>query len=210
MHCGQGLQDVKAEIRRTQTPRSNRAVRVSLTGKLELPPKMYVDRSPVLPDLPIGEYVEKGFGHMNAFPAQMSAVEGKVIGTEGSLEVIEHCSVDVDAGALACIVTLDGSPTDPPQHPRESQYDFWLQPAGKALYLTPLNGTLLTKGDVTEPGFQGCEAASYSKGRVRIDGLPPHSTICIHTGIGRYAELILEKTAKPGADRLSLRYVTWE
>jgi hypothetical protein len=51
-----------------------------LTGKLTFAPKVFVEYKPPpdIPGLPKGEYVQKGFGHQNAYPAELVVVDGHV------------------------------------------------------------------------------------------------------------------------------------
>jgi hypothetical protein len=53
-------------------------------------------------------------------------------------------------------------------------------------------------------------AAQYSKGRMRVDGLPAGACICVQTNEKRYAELRVNEAIRVGADRVLLSYKTWD
>jgi hypothetical protein len=128
----------------------------------------------------------------------------------GQLKIFLHCAVDLDIGTWACVVTLDGDGTEPPSHSAGKNDDFRLEPHGSNLYLHPRNGTLLTTPTPVESGFTGCTTARYAKGRLRVDGLPTGTYICVRTNEGRYAELRVDEPIRTGADRVILSYKTWE
>jgi hypothetical protein len=140
----------------------------------------------------------------------LAAASPDVVRKQGMLGVQDYCSVDLDEGTAQCTITLDGDGTQPPTHPRGKGYDFWYQPAGKARYLVPQNGALLSTGGQTEAGSSGCAAATYVKGRIRIDGLPPGTHICVRTSTGRLAEFLLNGSVDPKKGVVSITYITWE
>ena len=82
--CGGNLAEVARRIREVSYRRNQPAVRLSLTGELVVAPKKFVeyDPPPMLPGLPRGEYVQTGFGHMNAFLAELVVVDGRVASTD--------------------------------------------------------------------------------------------------------------------------------
>jgi hypothetical protein len=140
----------------------------------------------------------------------LAAASPDVVRKQGMLEVQEYCSVDLDEGTAQCTITLDGDGTEPPTHPRGKGYDFWYQPAGRARHLVPQNRALLSTGGPTEAGRSGCASATYAKGRIRIDGLPPGTHICVRTSAGRLAEFRLNPSVDPKRGVVSITYITWE
>ena len=128
----------------------------------------------------------------------------------GKLEVFLHCAVDLDAGECACMVTLDGDGREPPGHPRGKDDDLRLEPRGAHIYLEPRHGTLVAQVTPSRSELNGCMAARYSRGRVRVNGLSQGTSICVRTSKGQYAELTIEKAIATGADRALLSYITWE
>ncbi len=56
-------------------------VTLRLTGTLTPPRKVFVKDPlrPPIPGWPEGEYVEMGFGHMNAFPVQLTVTDGRIL-----------------------------------------------------------------------------------------------------------------------------------
>jgi len=127
---------------------------------------------------------------------------------QGSIEIPEFCSVNLDQGKASCLVTLDGDGTDPPVHPRGMGFDFWYQADGKAKYVAPQNGAVLALGDLNDAGFTGCSVANFSKRRVRVDLLSVGTHICVRNKAGRIAEIQLERV-DPKSHRLPIAYVTW-
>jgi hypothetical protein len=141
--------------------------------------------------------------------AMLAAASGQ-IRRVGQLTVHPHCAVDLDKGVCECVVTLDGDGREPPSHPPGRDDDFRLEPSGKGLYIQPRHGTLLAKGTSVESGLTGCLAAQYAKAKVRLDGLPPGTYICVHTNEKRYAEVRVDEAIRVGVDRVVLSYKTWE
>jgi hypothetical protein len=125
---------------------------------------------------------------------------------EGTIKVGDHCAVSLDQGTAACLVTLDGDGTEPPVHPTGKEFDFWYKAEGKASYFESENGTMFADG--TKPADQsGCVAAVFSKRRVRVDGLPVGTQICLRNRRGAIAEIQLRGV--DGKKLLSIGYATW-
>lgn len=84
--CSQSLIELRNRMRRLVLSRERTPVPITVTGILQLPPKIFVEytQPPVISGLPKGEYVEMGFGHMNAFPAQLIVMDGRLILAEKS------------------------------------------------------------------------------------------------------------------------------
>jgi hypothetical protein len=78
--CSGDLKDLTQRIRLVRFSRKSSTKQMVLIGKLEFAPKVFVDyKRPLdIPGLPKGEYVQTGFDHMNAFPAQLLVVEAHV------------------------------------------------------------------------------------------------------------------------------------
>jgi len=140
----------------------------------------------------------------------MLAASSRQIRRAGQLTVHPHCAVDLDEGVCECIVTLDGDGTEPPSHPPGKNDDFRLEPSGSRLHIQPRHGTSLAKDTSVELGLTGCMAAQYTKARLRVDGLPAGTYICVHTNEGRYAEVRVDEAIRAGAERVLLSYKTWD
>jgi hypothetical protein len=138
------------------------------------------------------------------------AVSSGDVRRAGQLQVHLHCAVDLDSGVCLCMVTLDGDGTEGPSHPAGKDDDFRFEPDGSRLYLQPRHGALLAKPTHVVSGLTGCRAAQYSKGRLRVDGLPTGFSICVRTNEGRYAEVRLEEAIRAGTERVLFSYTTWE
>ncbi len=56
-------------------------IRLRLTGTLLPPRKVFVKDllSPPIPGWPEGKYVEMGFGHMGAYPVQLTVTDGRIV-----------------------------------------------------------------------------------------------------------------------------------
>lgn len=117
----------------------------------------------------------------------------------------------LDGGKIECAAILDGDGSEPLQHLRGKEWDFWFEASGKIRWLHPQNHTMFAKAETTEPGKVGCQATTYSRRAFRIDALPSGSHVCVLTGQGRYAELtILDTVANSSNKPSQLTYVLWE
>ncbi len=93
--CSPELRNVLSSLRKIRYSREASRITVVLTGKLTLPPRVYVEYAPppAVPGLPKGEYVQMGFGHMNGFPVELIVQDGRIIsdhGTSSPKEAKEH------------------------------------------------------------------------------------------------------------------------
>jgi hypothetical protein len=127
---------------------------------------------------------------------------------EGTIKVGNHCAVSLDQGTAACVVTLDGDGTEPPVHPTGKEFDFWYKAEGKISYFEPENGTMFAVGGSDPANQSGCMAAVFSKRRVRVDGLPVGTHICLRNRRGAFTEVqLMEMDRKKQV--LSIGYATW-
>lgn len=57
---------------------------ISLSGRVLAAKKVFREYSPTpaIPSWPKGEYVEMGFGHMNAFPVELVVMDGQIATSE--------------------------------------------------------------------------------------------------------------------------------
>jgi hypothetical protein len=108
--------------------------------------------------------------------------------------------VALEGGKIECVVTLDGDGREPKQHPGGKEWDFWFEEVGRVRFLHSQNRTKFALA-----GRAGCEAATYKLNRVRIDGWPLGSHVCVLTALGRYAELTFAN-----ATSFSFQYVLRE
>ena len=110
------------------------------------------------------------------------------IHAQGIIEVSQLCAVDIDERKSTCTIELDGRGAIPPA--RDPDSDFWIRAGQKGeLYIVPLNGVRLALNPPTEWSKSGCISAVYSIRKVRIDGLPSGSRVCIRTSRDRYAQV---------------------
>ena len=72
--CGQELTKLVDTVLRMQAAGQVSAIQVSLTGKFAVAPTVFVENvlPSVVPGLPKGENVQKGFGRMNSFTPRRS------------------------------------------------------------------------------------------------------------------------------------------
>ena len=126
---------------------------------------------------------------------------------EGTIQVGDHCAVSLSQGTAACLVTLDGDGTEPPEHPTGKEFDFWYKAEGKASYFVSENGTRFAVGGSDPADLSGCTAAVFSKRRVRVDGLPVGTHICLRSRRGTIAEIQLR--GMDAKKRLLIGYTTW-
>jgi hypothetical protein len=123
------------------------------------------------------------------------------IHAQGNVVLSAECSLDVDEGASSC-------PGDSASN--ESVYDLRLGVgASGEIYIIPRNTAQLALNPATTYDLQGCVNAKYSKDRVRIDGLPLGSRICVKSNAERYSQIMSDSIIKPGDGRVRLRFVTW-
>jgi hypothetical protein len=127
---------------------------------------------------------------------------------EGTIKVGDHCAVSLDQGTAACLVTLDGDGTEPPLHPTGKEFDFWYKAEGKASYFESENGTMFAVGGSDSADLSGCIAAVFSNRRVRVDGLPVGTHICLRNRRGAIARIQL-RGMDPKKHFLSIGYATW-
>lgn len=84
--CSQNLMELCDGMHRLVPSREHTPIPITVTGILQLPPKLFVEYTPppVILGLPKGYYVERGFGHMGVFPAQLLVTDGRLILAEKS------------------------------------------------------------------------------------------------------------------------------
>jgi hypothetical protein len=84
--CSAELQNFLVVLQKIRSSRGASRTTALLSGKLTLPRKVYREYvpAPVIPGWPKGEYVQEGFGHMNAFPVELIVQDGRVISEEGT------------------------------------------------------------------------------------------------------------------------------
>jgi hypothetical protein len=130
--------------------------------------------------------------------AQSSEVHSK-----GTLGLGANCAYDLDAGKDMCWIDL------PPQRD-EKTHDFWFQWDGKRQYFNPRNGAVLAMAGRRAVDLAGCRGAHYRTGRLRVDGLPVGSHICVRTSEGRYADVRFETPVNTEPHEMTISFVTWE
>ena len=137
------------------------------------------------------------------------AVYNDPIHAQGTIEVPQQCSVDIDEGKTTCTAELDVRGTILPT--RNPDSDFWLRAgANGETYLVPLNGSSFALNPQTEWSKSGCIAGVYSTREVRIDGLPIGSRVCIRTNRDRYAQVAFFDLVKSRANRVKMAFITWQ
>lgn len=79
--CTAALVDVLNVIRSQGFSRAPMQITLRLTGRVIAPQKVFVKDPlpPPVPGWPEGKYVEMGFGHMNAFPVQLTVMDGRIV-----------------------------------------------------------------------------------------------------------------------------------
>jgi hypothetical protein len=82
--CDPSLAELSNKIRALRLGSGTAEVRAAVTGILQIPEKVFVEfiPPPAVPGLPKGEYVENGFGHMNAFPVQLNVTYARLMPAE--------------------------------------------------------------------------------------------------------------------------------
>ncbi len=127
---------------------------------------------------------------------------------KGSISVENWRAFDLDEGASSSekCIDCDYSGLEPAGFIGS---DFWFEAFGKRRYLHSQHKARFSKGIATNAGYAGCAAATYVRGRVRVDDLPTGATFCMRTNEGRYAEIRIESyDAK--AKILKFLFTTWE
>jgi hypothetical protein len=131
------------------------------------------------------------------------------IHAQGIIEIPQLCAVDINEGHWRCRVNPDGRGVIPPLQDPDS--DFWIREGNSGtIWLAPRNGAGLALNPPTTENKSGCISASYSTKEVRIDGLPLGSRVCIHTNLGRYAEVTFTEVVKPKAEKVKAAFITWQ
>ena len=83
--CTQGLISLSNVIReRVEASLRLAPIPVLLTGKLEVAPRRFVERplAPDIPGVPKGDYIQMGFGHMNAFDVRLIVTDARLLSDE--------------------------------------------------------------------------------------------------------------------------------
>jgi hypothetical protein len=126
---------------------------------------------------------------------------------QGNFDLISYQAIDIDEGDSwvdAC--------ADCEEQPLLTSFkgsDFMFQVVGKRQYLHPQHKARLASGITRGTAYEGCARATYAKGKLRIDTLPPKSVICVITDKGRFSEVTIGDY-DPQIKRLSFFYITWE
>jgi hypothetical protein len=128
---------------------------------------------------------------------------------QGTVDITDMHAVDIDEGASWTRVEVDGPPPVIPELTSFKGSDFMFMVVGKKFYLVLQHKAQAAIGIPAGKGYAGCAAATFVKGKVRIDNLPSTTVICIHTDQGRFAEIRVEKY-EPEYKNLAFSYTTWE
>jgi hypothetical protein len=108
----------------------------------------------------------------------------------GALEVRSSFSFDLDSGALG-----------------GASSDIWYESvrAGEN-YLTPRHGARIAVSGASEPGYDGCTAATYAATRARLETIGARAYICVRTSEGRIAQFRIDSIA---GRVMTITYATW-
>lgn len=127
--------------------------------------------------------------------------------SQGKLEILNYCAVDLDAGESTCAPTGTGGQVIEPDG---KNFDLWFAANGTRTYANPRNRAEVSEPRRAEIGKSGCAAAQYSRRPLRLDGVPAGAHFCVRTVDNRYSEVILETAFTANADQITLSYTTWE
>ncbi len=141
-------------------------------------------------------------------PAKPNQAAEATVHSQGKLEILEYCAVDLDAGEMTCSAAPQANEAVP--EPQGKGFALWFQPIKDRVYAQPRNKAAVSGPANTPLGKTACAAAQYSKVRLRLDGLTAGTHICVRTSQGRYSELTLESDVAPNAEKILVAYVTWE
>jgi len=93
----------------------------------------------------------------------------------------------------------------------EPRGDFWFEAAtATKRYITPQNGAQVAKMGKNEPGYLGCQGASYHSSKIDIKDVPAGTYLCVHTNGGRFSQIHIDATVGPSPGVLKFHFITWE
>jgi uncharacterized protein YgiM (DUF1202 family) len=88
--------------------------------------------------------------------------------------------------------------------------DLWFEAAtATKRYITPKNGAEIVKMGNNEPGYLGCQGASYHSSQIKIQDVPAGTYLCVRTNGGRFSQLHIDDTVGPSPGVLKFHFIVW-
>ena len=88
--------------------------------------------------------------------------------------------------------------------------DIWFEAVtATERYITPKNGAQIVKMGKNEPGYLGCQGASYHSSQIKIQDVPAGTYLCVRTNEGRFSEIYITDTVGPSPGVLKFKFTVW-
>jgi len=119
-----------------------------------------------------------------------------VTGSTGPLHLSAGHWADLETGSMGPVV-----PVTP------FTADFFYEVVNPThRYLKPINGARFARGDMSNRGYAGCAAESFSSSHIPLPAMPVGSYICVKTQAGHISQFRVN-AHHPGS--VDLGYTTW-